>query len=220
MLNRRWHIVLSLAVVGWVIHPGHLSAQRLGVTIARTTSDIITTYGDGTGDSHQNRNALAAGLTYRHTLRRRMVLQPELWFVQKGYGTASRPTRTLGYVEVPLLLRIGALPATGTAFSPVLSVGPTLAVLATCRLQGLQAISTSERCDQVITTPFVRDYRMRRVDAGLMLGLGLERRLAGGAIVGVEGRYELGLIDSQRQAGTSRNSTFFVLLQVVPARLY
>jgi len=28
MLNRRWHIMLSLAVVGWLIHPGHLSAQR------------------------------------------------------------------------------------------------------------------------------------------------------------------------------------------------
>ena len=110
--------------------------------------------------SYQNRDAFAAGLTYRHMLRRRMVLQPELWFVQKGYGTASRPTRTLGYVEVPLLLRFGALTAKGATFSPVLSIGPTLAVLATCRLQGLEAISTSERCDQVITTPFAYDYRM------------------------------------------------------------
>ena len=160
MLNRRWHLVLSLAVVGWVIHPGHLSAQRLGVTIARTTSDIITTYGDGDKISYQNRDAFAAGLTYRHMLRRRMVLQPELWFVRKGYGTASRPTRTLGYVEVPLLLRFGALPAKGATFSPVLSIGPTLATLATCRLQGLEAISTSERCEQVITTPFAYDYRM------------------------------------------------------------
>ncbi len=220
MLNRRWHIMLSLAVVGWVIHPGHLCAQRLGVTIARTTSDIITTYGDGDKFSHQNRDAFAAGLTYRHMLRRRLVLQPELWFVQKGYGTASRPTRTLGYVEVPLLLRVGALPAKGAAFSPVLSIGPTLAVLATCRLQGLEAISTSERCDQVITTPFAYDYRMRRVDAGLMLGLGLETRLVGGAIVGVEGRYARGLVDIERTGGTSRNSTFFVLLQVVPPKLY
>jgi len=110
--------------------------------------------------SYQNRDAFAAGLTYRHMLRRRLVLQPELWFVQKGYGTARRPTRTLGYGEVPLLLRFGALPAKGATFSPVLSIGPTLAVLATCRLQGLEAISTSERCDQVITTPFAYDYRM------------------------------------------------------------
>jgi len=83
-----------------------------------------------------------------------------------GDGTASRPTRSLGYVEVPLLLHIGALASSGAAFSPVLSVGPTLAVLATCRLQGLQAISRSQRCNQVITTPFAYHYRMRRVDGG------------------------------------------------------
>lgn len=180
----------------------------------------MTTFGDGSAISYQNRQAVAAGLTYRHMLRRRIAFQPELWLVPKGYGTASRPTRSLGYVEVPLLLRIGALASSGAAFSPLLSVGPTLAVLATCRLQGLQAISRSQRCNQVITTPFAYDYRMRRVDAGLMLGLGFEKRMSGGAIVGVEGRYEQGLVDIERQGGRSRNSTFFMLLQVVPAKLY
>jgi len=53
-----------------------------------------------------------------------------------------------------------------------------------------------------------------------MLGLGLEKRMNGGAIVGVEGRYEQGLVDIERQGGRSRNSTFFMLLQVVPAKLF
>jgi len=53
-----------------------------------------------------------------------------------------------------------------------------------------------------------------------MLGLGLEKRLVGGAIVGVEGRYARGLVDIERTGGTSRNSTFFVLLRVVPPKLY
>lgn len=220
MHNRRRVLIPLMALVGVFVPVAGLRAQHVGLTVARTTSDIITTYGNGTAGSHQNRDAVAAGLTYRHSLRRRTVLQAELLWLPKGYGPASKPTRTLGYVEVPVLLRIGALAPTGAALSPVLSLGPTVAVLATCRLQGLQAISASERCDQVLTTPFAQDYRMRRIDAGLMLGLGLEGRARDGSIFGVEGRYELGLLDSERQAGTSRNSTFFVMLHVVPSRLY
>ena len=220
MSSRRRFLILLVAIVGYFTPATGLHAQHVGLTVARTTSDIITTYGNGTAGSYQNRDAVAAGLTYRHYLRSRTVLQTELLWVPKGYGPASKPTRTLGYVEVPVLLRIGALAPTGPALSPVLSLGPTVAVLTTCRLAGLQAISTSDRCDQVITTPFAQDYRMRRVDAGLMLGLGLEGRARDGTIFGVEGRYEFGLLDSERQAGTSHNSTFFVMLHVVPSRLY
>lgn len=61
---------------------------------------------------------------------------------------------------------------------------------------------------------------MRRVDAGLMLGLGLEGRARDGTMFGVEGRYDFGLLDSQRQPGASHNSTLLVMFHVVPSRLY
>ena len=211
---------LLMVIAGLIASPRVSRAQHVGLTAARTTSDIVTKEGNGVGLSHPDRNAISAGITYRHHLRSRAVLQTELLWVPKGFNRQSTPTRTLSYVEVPVLLRIGALAQTGARFSPVLSLGPTIAVLATCRLQGLNAVSRSEHCDQVLTTPFAADYRMRRFDAGLMLGVGLEGRTGDGTILGVEARIERGMLDIERQRGTSQNRTVFVGLHVVPARLY
>ena len=210
----------AIAITGLLVHPIVLRAQHLGLTFAYTTSDILTTYSDGTSSGQQNRNAFSAGVTYRHYLGYRTVLQPELLWVPKGYGPDSKPTRTLGYVEVPVLVRFGALAPKGASFSPVFTVGPTLAVLATCKLAGMPAVTTNESCDQVITTPYEADYRMKRVDVGLMLGLGFEARGRKGGIVGIEGRYEHGFVDSENQPGNSHNQVFFLVLHVVPSKWY
>jgi hypothetical protein len=210
--------VRALLLVSALIAPTALAAQRLGVTGARTSTDIYTSYDDGSGSSYPNRNALGVGVTYRKPLRRRLALQPELLWIAKGYGEPASPTRSLTYLEMPVLLRVGTLAPSGAAFSPVLSVGPTVALLLRCRMRGLQAISASDSCDQVLTTPFAADYRMRRFDVGAMVGLGFEARTRGGSIVGVDARFELGLVDTQRTGGTSRNLATLLMLHWVPAR--
>lgn len=210
-----------LAIVAFIAWPSVSRAQHIGLTVARTKSDIFTTYSnDGTGDAHPDRESFGAGVTYRHHLRSRMVLQPELLWVPKGYSRKSSPTRTLGYVEVPVLLRIGAVASTGQAFSPVLTVGPTVSVLASCRLDGLNSITKDQRCDQAITTPYSADFHMRRFDVGSMLGLGFEGRSRNGTILGADVRYERGFVDIERQNGTSTNRMFFVTLHVVPSQWY
>jgi len=218
MLNRKRQVFRMVAGIGLIAHPIVLRAQHVGFTIASTTSDVHTTYGDGTASSYENRKFFGGGLTYRHHLSPRKVLQTELLYVPKGSGSSG--TKTLGYIEVPVLLRLGALAPTGAKVSPVFSLGPTVAVLATCRLQGVEHVLSSDSCDQVIITPFSQDYRMRPVDVGLMLGLGLEARAKDGGIVGIEGRLEYGLVDSEHQSGFSHNITFFVMLHLVPSKLY
>ena len=198
--------------------PSDLAAQHLGVTLARTSSDIITSYGNGSSTSYQNRSAFSVGLTYRRPIAPRVAVQPELHIVPKGYGTASSPTRELTYLEAPLLLRIGALAPQGAPVSPVLTLGPTISLLATCTMKGLDAISQSDSCNQVITKPFQADYRQRRLDAGLIAGFGLEGRLKSGSIVGVDARADFGLVDIQRSHGFSQNVSFYISAAYTPAR--
>lgn len=215
VLSRRIAVlVLSLLAT----HASPLVAQRVGITVARTQSDVVTSYGDNTGGSYPNRAGIAAGISYRHPLRPGILLQPEALLVQRGW-TTSQPTLSLTYVEVPVLLRFGALTSERARFRPVLTVGPTLNVLVRCGLTGLGiARAEGPACSRRIVEPFVEDYSVRRLDVGALVGVGAEARLTGGTIVGVEGRYERGLLDVRPGAvGDARNSTFFVMLNVVPA---
>lgn len=74
-------------------------------------------------------------------------------------------------------------------------------------------------CSRRIVEPFVKDYSVRRIDVGALLGIGAEARSRSGTIIGVEGRFEVGLLDMRpRVGGTSRNMTSFLVVNVAPAR--
>ena len=217
MAALRLHAAATAAVIA-VTSASPASAQRLGFTVGATQSDVVTGF-DGGATSYPDRGSLTVGATYRHRLASGVVLQPELLLVQRGWSSDSRPTLSLSYLEAPLLLRFGALSPRGAWLRPVLTVGAAASLLLRCDLAvGLGAVQTAGRgCGQRIVQPFVEDYRVGRFDAGLLAGLGLEGRLPGGTVIGLEGRYEYGLTDIRPgSAGTSRNGTFFVLLNVVP----
>ncbi|MEO8561572.1 MAG: porin family protein [bacterium] len=196
------------------------AAQQVGFTVGTTQSTVFTSYGNGVSGSNQVRTSLTLGGTYRHRLAPGIVAEPELLLVQRGWGTESQPTLSTSYLEVPLLLRFGALSQRGSPVRPVLTVGPAVNLLLWCDLSGtgLTRVAGSG-CRKRIVEPFVADYRVPRLDVGAMAGLGLELRAPGGTLLGLEGRYEYGLTNVQPgQAGRSRNSTFFFLLNVVPGR--
>src|SRR4051812_17955073 len=107
---------LAAAALAIALAVSRASAQRVGVTVGMTQSDVSTWYGDGSGTSYPDRTGVTVGATYRQPLASAVVLQPELLLVQRGWGEASRPTLSLTYVELPLLLRFGALsPGAGSA---------------------------------------------------------------------------------------------------------
>lgn len=216
-MQSQWWISVGLLVLGFAARPA--AAQPFGFIVGPTFSDVITSYGNNTGSSYQTRRSVTLGATYRRRLARGTVFQPELLLVQRGWSR-SQPTLSLVYLELPLLLRLGALSPEGWPVRPVFTLGPTVSLLAHCKLSELGVAQAVGRgCSRRIVQPFDVDYRIQRIDAGAMLGLGVEMRTGGGTIVGVEGRVELGLIDVRpRDGGRSRNATFFIVLNVVPRR--
>lgn len=196
---------------------GALPGQGIGITVGKTNSDIINLDHGRPSSSYPDRHAPTFGVTYRQHLASWVVLQPELLFVQRGWAEQSRPTLSLTYLELPMLLRLGALSSTGWPVRPTFTLGGALSVLESCSLTNLDAAhAVGSGCDQRIVSPFSEDYGIRRIDVGVILGVGSEVRVAGGTIIGLEGRYELGLTDIRRDYQNSHNSTFFVLLNVVP----
>jgi hypothetical protein len=195
-----------------------LAAQRVGFTFGSTKSDVVSWSGR-TGGSYPDRSGLTAGITYRGALRPGFGWQTEALFVQRGWSV-SQPTLAMSYIDIPVLVRIGALPESGGRLRPVLSVGPTMGVLVNCSLTGVGTVTVAgSGCSQRIVAPFERDYRVRRFDAGLLLGLGSELRFDDGMIAGVELRYERGLLDIMPGApGDSRNRTISIVANVVPSR--
>lgn len=198
--------------------PAGVHAQRIGVTIARTQTDIVSRYKAGLGTSHPDRTSFGAGLTYRRPLNTAIAVQPDLLWINKGFNRRSQPTRELGYVEIPVLLHISTLGDPKSRVSPTFSIGPTLSFLAHCNIAGWNGSSKSA-CDQKSTPTYSEDLRVPRFDAGLMGGIGLEARSRDGTIFGVEGRMERGFVDIiPNDAGTSRNIAVFVMLHVTPSR--
>ena len=196
---------------------GALRGQGIGITFGKTNSDVINIYDGQLSSSYPDRHAATFGLTYRHPLASWLVLQPELLRVQRGWAEQSHPTLSLTYLELPMLLRFGALSNKGSPVRPTFTVGGAMSVLQSCSLTNLDAArAEGSGCDQRIVGPFNEDYGMKRFDVGVVLGVGGEVRVAGGTIVGLEGRYELGLNDIRRDDHQSHNSTFFVLVNVVP----
>lgn len=193
-------------------------AQRVGFSLAKTKSDVVTME-HGSGYSFPDRESVGIGVSLRQRLAPAVLLQPELLLVQRGWSDASKPTLSLSYVELPLLVRVGALSASGWPVRPVLTFGPTVSLLATCSLTGFGPGTRLEGsgCSQKVVQPYAEDFSIRRFDAGLLAGVGLEVRTKGGTILSFDGRYEYGMVDIMPgERARSRNGTFFIMFSVFP----
>ena len=193
-------------------------AQGVGLTVGTTNSDIINLSPSGQPiSSYPDRHSETFGITYRQHLTSWAVLQPELLRVHRGWAEQNHPTLSLTYLEVPLLLRLGAVSRDGWPVRPTLTLGAAASIRQGCSLTNLDlARAEGTGCDERIVSPFNEDYGIRPYDVGVILGIGAETRVYGGSVLGVEGRYEFGLNDIRRNASNAHNSTIFVLVNVVP----
>ena len=193
-------------------------AQRVGLTVGKTNSDIVNLGPSGRpSSSYPDRHAYTFGITYRQRLTSWAVLQPELLRLYRGWAEQNHPTLSLTYVEIPILLRLGAVSSEGSPLKPTFTLGAAASILQSCSLTNLDlARAEGTGCDQRIVSPFTEDYRIRPTDLGVVFGVGAETRVHGGSVVGVEGRFEFGLNDIRRDAQNSHNSTLFILVNVVP----
>jgi hypothetical protein len=211
------------AAAALVFSAGPATAQRFGAIYAKTNADVLEKNDDcvpgpegGCGSSHGDRRSTALGLSYRHAVDGATV-QVELIRVQRGWSAPSIPRLELSYAVLPILVRFGALRPGGGRVRPVFTAGMSLNYAMSCTLISTIAIEGPECNQQIVGSGTPRDFSVNRFDLGGMLGVGVEVRLPGGTILGLEGRYERGRTDIRDlPRRTARNQTMYVLWNLVP----
>jgi hypothetical protein len=194
-----------------------LDAQYVGIVFGNTNSDVLDFDRGSQTTSYSDRHAHTIGLTAQLPLSRGAALATELLRVDRGWANVSQPTLSLRYLEIPVLLRFGAVSRDTWPTLPTFTLGGSVAFLTHCAVtnaHGAHGGACTQETPGPVTDPFV----INRKDYGAIAGVGAEARVLNGTIVGLEGRYELGLIDIRQPASaTSHNSTFFVVARIVPA---
>lgn len=215
-LTRRLRITVGTAVLLTLV-VGRLDAQHVGIVFGNTNSDVLDFEGGRQTTSYSDRHAHTVGLTGQLPLSRGVALEAELLRVERGWADVSQPTLALRYLEMPVLLRFGAVSRDTWPILPTFTLGGSVAFLTRCAVtnaHGAHASACAQEAPGPVTDPFV----INRKDYGAIAGVGAEARVLNGTIVGLEGRYEFGLTDIRESASAaSHNSTFFVVARIVPA---
>ena len=136
---------------------------------------------DGTYENAQNRHyhlwGITGGAVFRYAGEKYFGLQVEANFCQRGWAEHGKYSRTLNYVQIPLLthLFLGK-----KWFRFFVNAGPEIAFL------------VNEKNNSGYDSDLVSEKIKNRFDYGIALGGGLEFHTKGG-IYQIEGRYEFGL---------------------------
>ena len=192
MLRRSlWVGVISL-LAGSVLAPPQVSAQiKLGVKGGLNIADI----GGSDVDSLslgpiETKTGFIAGAFVEFMISDIFAIQPEVLYSQKGIKIDSSGADLklkVDYIEIPVLLKIN-IPIEGSKVHPNVYAGPAVAFESSCKFAGSSgSVSAEVDCDDpqlgIMTTS---------TDFGLTFGGGLSFEV-GGAEVGVDVRYTLGL---------------------------
>lgn len=183
-------LLASVGVAGALRAQDDRSRVRTGASVAVTfsrfagagTQDPRIQYGFGVG------GFLALDIT------RNIAIQPELQYIQKGSRFQTATTRSsliLGYLQLPLLLKL-QLPAGGTSrIAPHLYGGGAGSYRLDCRINVTTGNnSVSQPCSNLAEPP------PRRWDASGIVGAGADFRY-----LFVDLRFDLGLTRIGRTAG-------------------
>jgi len=221
----RIQALITATVVAFAAMPTVVSGQTpsgvtfgtlIGANIA-TISDADKGFGEvvGAAFDKKKRIGLKAGVFLKIPLAGMLSLQPELHYAQSGVriesaaGNVASFDVDLGYVEVPVLLRLDV--GGSSAIHPMLLVGASGARRVQCNFS-LTTASTSieQQCDADGATA----DELKKSDYSVVGGAGLAGNL-GGRTISLQLRYSLGLasIASENTDGVKpKNRALAVLL--------
>ncbi len=195
MLRRSlWVGVLALFAASLFAAPS-ASAQGVklgvkgGVNIAVNIADIGGSDVDSLGPT-KTKTGFVGGAFVEFMIGDIFAIQPEVLYSQKGIKIDSSSAELklkVDYIEIPVLLKIN-IPIEGSKVHPNVYAGPAVAFESSCKFAGSSgSVSAEVDCDDpqlgIMTTS---------TDFGLIFGGGLSFEV-GGAEVGVDVRYTLGL---------------------------
>jgi hypothetical protein len=205
-MSRRAGPVLLLAVA---VGPGALAAQDERPTL-RTGASVAITFSRFAGTGTQNSRlqyGFGVGGFLALDLTRNIAIQPELQYVQKGSRFRTENTRSsliLGYLQVPLLLKL-QIPTGGPGgISPHLYGGAAASYRIDCRLNLTTGNnSLSQPCSNLDEPP------PKRWDASAIAGAGVDF-----GYLFVDLRFDAGLTRIGTTAGQEdiKNRTFSIVI--------
>ncbi len=125
------------------------------------------------------------------------AIQPEVLYTRKGAklretGEVDAEFK-VDYVEIPVLL-VARLTDESSSARPIVYAGPAVSFEAQCKVEGsVEGASVSADCNN-ISQFGGEDIETKSTDFGIIFGGGVEFN-AGSAVIIVEGRYNVGLVD-------------------------
>jgi len=193
MLRRSLWAVLGVLFAASLAVP-QASAQGIklgvkgGVNIANIGGSDIDEFETDLGASTESKVGLVAGVFAEFMIGNMFAIQPEVLYSQKGFKASEMGAEVKlkgDYVEIPVLLKIN-IPIEGSKVHPHVYAGPAVAFKASCKIEGSSgSASASVDCEDA-------GLLIKSTDFGVAFGGGVSVDV-GGAEVGVDVRYTLGL---------------------------
>ncbi|MBW7934363.1 MAG: PorT family protein [Gemmatimonadaceae bacterium] len=174
--------------------PSRSNAQEYGVMLGYSYSGFP--YPDSHGQSGRLRRAIPVGVFARQSLSHALSIEEDVAFVTKGEGAG--PGVLARYLEAPLLVEFAvAKPRSAASYGrPYLLAGPSVALRLSCELTEPGLFGTTG------CKTWIKDYGLRRFDAGVVTGFGLEFGKERRPRQQLELRYTRGIMDIGRAEHT------------------
>ena len=135
-----------------------------------------------------SRESLAPAVMWHAGAGRSIGFVTEARYTLKGYAT-TQPTLNVHYLEIPTLLRLGAISTSTFPVHPFFEIGPALAVRLHCQVDYNR---TSDPCER--GAAFGQDWRIRSFDVSGIVGAGLALRV-GDDVALAGARYDYGFVN-------------------------
>jgi opacity protein-like surface antigen len=178
----------------------HAQVSALGIRVGVNRAGVSATdFGSGVG----KRTGLAIGLFAAFAQPGKMIVQPEVLYSQKGFTSLIRggtATAELDYIEIPVLFKV-RLSEQNRRLRPALILGPFVAFEVGCTLAGdLEGIGGGTDCEALIDGH-------GEMDAGFLLGAGVDYGLVDRFFLTADIRYTHGLLNLDWEDVEDRIST-------------
>ncbi|MEJ2151474.1 MAG: porin family protein [Gemmatimonadota bacterium] len=186
-------ILLGLFVVTNVAAQGTMIGGKAGFNVSDLSVD------EAPGEVIDMRTDFVGGGFVSFPIGESFAIQPEVLYARKGakiddFDEDAELEAKLDYIEIPVLL-VARLTDQNSAARPIVYAGPAVSFEVNCELEGtVEAVSASADCDRLSEVGADENIETKGTDFGLVFGGGVEFD-AGSAVIIIEGRYNVGLVD-------------------------
>jgi len=201
MLRRSlWVVAAALFVASLAVPQASAQGIKLGAKAGVNFADVggsdVSTLEAFIGASTKSKTGFIAGAFAEFMIGNMFAIQPEVLYSQKGVKFEEQGATLkykIDYIEVPLLFKVN-IPIEGSKVHPNVYAGPAVSFKSSCKVSGeFGGLSADVDCEgQDIIDIFDDEILIKSTDLGLVFGGGVSFDV-GGAEVGVDVRYNLGL---------------------------